>query len=550
MAHADVNIAVLMPTWNRADLLPATIDSILAQTHRDFTLYIYDDGSDDGTDCLVADYQKADARINYIRSETNDGFPSAMNNLLNIAATAGHKYACLQGSDDPINRYRLADQLAAIRRTDADVVVTGFRWLRKTRADTSRRHPRLGADRKITLAEFRKEYSQICNGSAMFALAGALDIGFDVALSLGGSDRKFIEDIIAGGGAMVWLPSELYYVRRHAGRITDWSQRPDINPAWYARMTDRAAGPQPKPTGLAEPIHHVEMTGPPPLPAGSAPPEICDTVRMTVGLPLYKARDIAWLALESLCRQENVPTDWELIVAEEVGEDFEPLGEDELNAYADRLAAVRCREIIYVPLAEWIMLTQKWRMICRLSAPTSELFFIQDADCYSQPHRLAETWAIFDAGPSPKSADWIQSPCGIFYQIRTGRQLLYDCRPKPRSTELNMAVRTDLMRRLPPGERWNMTNSWMKSNAKKINGGTVKTVRNTSESWKLGVDTHGCGAISKRDAAFLSNSPAAPWYTAPIDVLDHLPADIAERLRECRELTNTEGHVRRNLVKC
>ena len=40
-------------------------------------------------------------------------------------------------------------------------------------------------------------------------------------------------------------------------------------------------------------------------------------IEMSVRMPLFRARYIAWLALESLCRQKRVTFKWELVIAEE-----------------------------------------------------------------------------------------------------------------------------------------------------------------------------------------------------------------------------------------
>jgi glycosyltransferase involved in cell wall biosynthesis len=45
--------SIVIPTYNRAHLLPATIESILAQTYSDFEIIIVDDGSTDDTEQVV-----------------------------------------------------------------------------------------------------------------------------------------------------------------------------------------------------------------------------------------------------------------------------------------------------------------------------------------------------------------------------------------------------------------------------------------------------------------------------------------------------------------
>ena len=50
------HIAILMATYNGERYLPEQIDSLLAQTYKDWHLYIHDDGSKDNTLALIKDY--------------------------------------------------------------------------------------------------------------------------------------------------------------------------------------------------------------------------------------------------------------------------------------------------------------------------------------------------------------------------------------------------------------------------------------------------------------------------------------------------------------
>jgi glycosyltransferase involved in cell wall biosynthesis len=47
-------ISVIIPTHNRCQLLAETLDSVYAQTRRDYEIIVVDDGSDDGTQALCA----------------------------------------------------------------------------------------------------------------------------------------------------------------------------------------------------------------------------------------------------------------------------------------------------------------------------------------------------------------------------------------------------------------------------------------------------------------------------------------------------------------
>lgn len=60
-------VSVLIPTYNRAALLPQAIASVLAQTYRDLDVLVIDDGSTDETPELLKAF--ADPRLRYLRLE-------------------------------------------------------------------------------------------------------------------------------------------------------------------------------------------------------------------------------------------------------------------------------------------------------------------------------------------------------------------------------------------------------------------------------------------------------------------------------------------------
>ena len=53
----SVKVSVIIPTYNRARLLPRALDSVLEQTFRDFELIVVDDGSTDETQDILTAYE-------------------------------------------------------------------------------------------------------------------------------------------------------------------------------------------------------------------------------------------------------------------------------------------------------------------------------------------------------------------------------------------------------------------------------------------------------------------------------------------------------------
>ncbi|WP_294956573.1 glycosyltransferase family 2 protein [uncultured Fibrobacter sp.] len=109
-------ISVVLPSYNRAHILPRAIESILGQTYKDIELIIVDDGSSDNTAEVVGRF--SDSRIVYVRQE-NAGACAARNNGI---AHARGDYIAFQDSDDIWHQDKLEKQLATLQNTGADVV--------------------------------------------------------------------------------------------------------------------------------------------------------------------------------------------------------------------------------------------------------------------------------------------------------------------------------------------------------------------------------------------------------------------------------------------
>lgn len=63
--------SVVVPTYNRADLISETIESFLSQTFKDFELIIVDDGSTDNTKGVIKKYL-SDRRVQYLYQENKE----------------------------------------------------------------------------------------------------------------------------------------------------------------------------------------------------------------------------------------------------------------------------------------------------------------------------------------------------------------------------------------------------------------------------------------------------------------------------------------------
>lgn len=88
-------ISIVVPTYNRAHLLPRAIDSVINQTWKDWELIIVDDGSKDNTGEVVKKYL-TDKRVKYIKKE-NSGSADSRN--VGVGHTTGDFLAFLDSDD-------------------------------------------------------------------------------------------------------------------------------------------------------------------------------------------------------------------------------------------------------------------------------------------------------------------------------------------------------------------------------------------------------------------------------------------------------------------
>ncbi len=109
-------VSVIIPTYNRAELLPQTLDSVAAQTFDDHEIIVVDDGSDDGTRELIDHRGEA---IHYLW-QPNQGVSEARNHALRITRA---EYVAFLDSDDAWQPTFLEKAVARLRAYPDEALV-------------------------------------------------------------------------------------------------------------------------------------------------------------------------------------------------------------------------------------------------------------------------------------------------------------------------------------------------------------------------------------------------------------------------------------------
>lgn len=89
-------VSIIMPSYNTASFIAESIQSVLAQSYKDWELIIVDDCSPDNTDDVVRPYL-SDERIKYLKNEKNSGAAVSRNRALREAKG---KWIAFLDSDD------------------------------------------------------------------------------------------------------------------------------------------------------------------------------------------------------------------------------------------------------------------------------------------------------------------------------------------------------------------------------------------------------------------------------------------------------------------
>ena len=111
-------LSVIVPVYNVESYLTECLDSILAQSFRDFELILVDDGSTDRSGTICEDYAEKDARIRVLHRE-NQGQSAARNLGVSESKT---ELLCFVDSDDAVNPVLLESFLTAYRQYGVGVV--------------------------------------------------------------------------------------------------------------------------------------------------------------------------------------------------------------------------------------------------------------------------------------------------------------------------------------------------------------------------------------------------------------------------------------------
>ncbi len=118
-------ISVIIPFYNRAQLLSKAVNSVLQQSYQDFEIILVDDASPDDMQSVLNSFK--DSRIRYFCHPHNKGAPAARNTGL---AHAQGEYIAFLDSDDLWFPSKLEEQIAAFNHQPEQCSIIYCRFLK------------------------------------------------------------------------------------------------------------------------------------------------------------------------------------------------------------------------------------------------------------------------------------------------------------------------------------------------------------------------------------------------------------------------------------
>ena len=219
-------VSVILPYFNRADVLCDAAMSVLQQTHEDLTLYLVNDGSTDSSRDIARGIE--DARVVHIDCDANGGAARARNVGLDASRT---DLIAFMDSDDLWLPHKLDRQLAVFSADAEQLIgVVGCAWHQTPRGN--RRAFAAGPfDRAQALAGVAGTGTPMLLVDFRVAARARFDASMPAL-----EERAFLIDCLAGGAQLAVVTEPLAIVRR--GR-SDHVARPGAAATGYEVMLSR-----------------------------------------------------------------------------------------------------------------------------------------------------------------------------------------------------------------------------------------------------------------------------------------------------------------------
>lgn len=232
-------VSLGLPVYNGEAHLRQTLDAILAQTYRNFSLIISDNASTDATRSIAQDYARRDARITYFRNYRNLG--AGPNYNLCFHRSSGSYFGWI--AHDDILAPTFLERCVAALEERKDAVFCSVKIGEIDDSGKLIALPRGYCNGMASSSVVRRFAAAMHNDrrqTSFFSLFRR-DVLARTGLHglYGGSDQVMVADALLNGPAVI-IPEVLFYDRNHQGRLTQkFSDRAYVVAWWDSRKSGK-----------------------------------------------------------------------------------------------------------------------------------------------------------------------------------------------------------------------------------------------------------------------------------------------------------------------
>jgi glycosyltransferase involved in cell wall biosynthesis len=213
-------VSVFLLTYQQAHFINETIESVLSQDYPNLEIVVGDDGSTDGTQEILKQYDEMHPGLfKLLLSPSNEGITSNSNKVL---AQCSGEFIALLGGDDLWLPGKLHKQVEwFLRNPDAALCHTKTDIFLSSTGETISLVPKTNAynNDPANLGAFLKDIPDYVGSSFMLPRWAVPETGFDERVKWV-SDWIFLIDILAKG-RMGYIDEVLTRYRRHSSNISD-----------------------------------------------------------------------------------------------------------------------------------------------------------------------------------------------------------------------------------------------------------------------------------------------------------------------------------------
>ena len=155
-------ISIIMPMHNSAAFVGEAIESVLAQSYREWELIIVDDESTDASVSIVEAYAQKDSRIRLFRNPKPIKMPSAPRNM-GLSMAKG-RYIAFLDSDDMWLPEKLTQQIPLMQNPQVAIVYSNYEKMTESGKKTG-----------VIKAPRQADYKKLLRGNVIGNLTGIYD---------------------------------------------------------------------------------------------------------------------------------------------------------------------------------------------------------------------------------------------------------------------------------------------------------------------------------------------------------------------------------------